>query len=195
VERRGATTAVVTVAFRMPALAERDEAALEAVRWLLQSRLNQRIRVEEGVSYGVSVGAIERRQAAALVVTAVVEPSATASTVQTILRAAQELAREPLLPAAAARARWKVARSFASRFETVADAADALEEIALYGLPADHFDRMPEQIASLDGARIRAAAGSLALGREVVVVSGDAGLRPQLAAAGFDLELLAEPAR
>jgi hypothetical protein len=99
-----------------------------------------------------------------------------------------------LQPAAAARARWMVAREFASRFETVADAADALETIALHGLAPDFYDRMPPLIVSLDAARIRSAVSSLALGHEVVVVSADRAVLPQLVAAGFPMELLAEPA-
>lgn len=86
-----------------------------------------------------------------------------------------------------------VARDFAARFETVGDAADGLETIALHGLPPDHYDRMPERIASLDAARIQAAARSLALGREVVVVSGDRVVVPALTAAGLAPEVLPEP--
>jgi zinc protease len=194
VERRGATQATIAVGFRVPPLAERDAPALEAVRWLLESRLNQRIRVEEGVSYGVSAGLVERRQAAALIVSATVDADAAARTIETILRAAAELAAAPLQPASAGRARWMVARAFASRFDTVHRAADALETIALHGLPPDHFDRMPARIASLDAGRIQAAARTLSLGREVVVAAGDAALVPGLAGAGLAPEVLPEPA-
>jgi len=194
VERRGGTQATVAVGFRVPPLSARDAPALEAVRWLLESRLNQRIRVEEGVSYGASAGLVERRQAAALVVSATVDADAAPRTVETILRAATDLAATPLQPASAGRARWMVARAFARRFDTVDGAADALETIALHGLPPDHFDRMPAQIASLDAARIQAAARSLSLGHEVIVVTGEGALHPALARAGFAPEALPEPA-
>lgn len=117
-----------------------------------------------------------------------------AGVVQTILRAAAGLAAEPLQPASAARARWMVAREFASRFDTVAGAADALETIALHDLPADHFDRMPASIAALDAARIQAAARSLTVGREVIVVSADRAVLPALEAAGLAPEVRPEPA-
>jgi zinc protease len=195
VERRGATQATVAVGFRMPPLGERDAPALDALQWLLESRLTQRIRVEEGVSYGVSVGVIEYRQAAALVVSAAVDAEAVARTVKTILGAAQDLAAAPLQPASAARARWIVARRFASQFETVGDAADALQTIALHGLPPDYYDKMPASIVSLDAARIQAAAKTLSPGHEAIVISGELSLAKTLAAAGMGSDMLPEPAR
>jgi zinc protease len=194
IERKGASQALVAVGFRLPPLAARDAPAHDALRWLLESRLNQRLRVEEGVSYGVSTSLVEHRQGAALLVAAAVDAEAAPRALRTVLRAAADLAKEPLHGASAARARWMVARAFATRFDTVDDVADALETIALHFLPPDHFDRLPASIASLDPARIQAAALTLSVGREVVVVSGDRSVSAALAAAGVPAELRAEPA-
>jgi zinc protease len=192
VDRAGASQAVVIAALRAPPRVERDEAAAEAVRWLVESRLNQRVRIEDGVSYGVHVAWVDHEKASALVVRAAVERDAAAPALREILGGAERLASTPVYPADAARARWRGAREHAFRFDTLRDAADALVTAAAYDLPGDHWERQPASIAALDAERIRKAAASLAIGREVVVVVGDAGvLRPRLEAAG----LVVEPVR
>jgi zinc protease len=76
----------------------------------------------------------------------------------------------------------------------VAACAAGLEELAEHGLPPDHYERLPASIASLDAGRIREAARSLSVGREVAVIQGDAAtILPQLRAAGFDVEVVKPP--
>jgi zinc protease len=65
----------------------------------------------------------------------------------------------------------------------------ALTRLATYGLPPDHSDRQPASIAALDPARIQAAAAALAIGKDAVVVAGDAKLlRPLFEKAGYAVE-------
>ncbi|BDG03787.1 M16 family metallopeptidase [Anaeromyxobacter oryzae] len=188
-DRPGATQAVVLAAFRAPPRAERDEAATEAVRWLLRTRLNQKIRIEEGVSYGVAVSLLDHERGAALLARAAVDRDATVLALRTILGAVERLGAAPLQPAEAARARWQVARAYGSAFDTVDATAAALVTEATYDLPPDHWDRQPAEIAALSPERIQKAAAALALGREVILVVGDAAaLRPQLEKAGYAVE-------
>lgn len=191
VHRAGATQALVATGVRAPTLAARDVSATDAVRWLARSRLQQRLRVEEGVSYGVAASVVEHEQAAALVFAAAVEPDAAARSLKALLDAPARIAAEPPAAASAGRARWQVARAFAFAFDTVGEAADALVTQARFDLPPDHWERQPEAIGALTSERIQAAAAALAVGKESVVVIGDAAvLEPQLRAAGFVPEVI-----
>lgn len=92
------------------------------------------------------------------------------------------------------RAAFREARSVSLRFDGVGRSADALRTLVLEGRPDDYWEHYPARLASLDSARLQAAARSLALGREVVVVSGSAArLRPLLEKAGFKVEVSPEP--
>jgi zinc protease len=189
VDRPGASQAVMVAGLRAPPLAARDAAAHEAVEWILENRLTDRLRVQQGVSYGVAVETLDLERGAALLVGAAVDRDAAASALGALLAAPRALAEAPLFPADAARARWQVARATAFAYDTTADVAAALTRLATYRLPPDHYDRQPASIAALDPARIQAAAAALAVGREAVVVAGDAKLlRPQLEKAGYAVE-------
>jgi zinc protease len=194
VDRPGASQALLAMGVRAPPRRARDEAALGAVRWLVQDRLNQRIRVEEGVSYGVQVQLLDHEQGAALFVAATVDRDAAASSLATILAAPGALAEKPLPVDQVTRARWQVARAFAYGFDTVGDVAGALADLVRDELPADHYEKQPASIAALDPARIQAAAARLGVGKEAGVILGDAAvLRPQLEKAGFTVEAAAAP--
>lgn len=195
VERAGASQALLLVGFRAAPRASRDTAAHGAVEWLLRSRLEQRLRVEQGVSYGVHLFSHEQARGAALVVETAVERQAAARALGQVLAAARGLADSPVTPAIAGWAAWRVARAQTHRFDTVRGTAGALEELTLDGRPADGFETLPDSIATLDSQRIQAAARGLATGREIAVVVGDrAALEPQLAAAGYRVEVVPEPA-
>jgi len=186
VDRKGASQAVIAVALRTPAWAERDVPATDAVVWLAQNRLMQRLRIAEGVTYGAHVGVADQRAGGALVVSAAVARDAAARSLSTTLAALEALARTEVTPGEAGRARWQVARGYASRFETVGGAAAALVEAVWHGAAPAVIDARAGAIATLDAARIRAAAAALPVGAESVVVLGDAAvLLPQLEAAGF----------
>ncbi len=87
-----------------------------------------------------------------------------------------------------------MARAQGLRLDTVRGTAGALEEIVREARPMTYFDTLAESMAALDPQRIRAAARALAVGREVAVVVGDRGaLEPLLDAAGYRVEVVAEP--
>jgi zinc protease len=87
------------------------------------------------------------------------------------------------------RARWQVARGLTLGFDTVRSSASELADLSLRGRPPDYWERFPASLATVDPARVQAAAGALALGREAIVITGDAArLRPALEAAGFRVD-------
>jgi predicted Zn-dependent peptidase len=189
VDRPGASQALLLVGVRSGAPGACDAVATDAVRWLLESRVNRRLRAEDGVAYGAGARLVENDQGSALVLRVNVDGASTARSLATVLEAAATLAREKPDPAAAARARWQLARRFAFRFDRVSDSADALEEAALREREDDAWELWPSSIAALTPARIQGAAQALGIGREVVVVVGDAAaLEAPLRAAGFAVE-------
>jgi zinc protease len=190
IDRPGASQAVIQVGFRAPPLVERDAVAHEALGWLVEHGLEQRLRLEEGVSYGAYVDELEHARSGALVVATAVDRDAAGEALTAVLAAPRALANQAPFAAETARARWQVARRFGYRFDTVRASADALEELAKHGLPPDRFEKLPADIATLDPARIQKAAAALGLGRESVVVLADAAtVGPQLQAAGFTVEV------
>lgn len=191
-DRPGAAQALLLAGWQAPPPGIRDEAAFSAVLRLLQDRLVRRIRVEEGVSYGARVTAVDRAAGGFVLAAAAVERGAAVESLRHLLDSAGALAAAPVDPTAAARARWHEARRFGLAFDTVAEAAGALEELAVLRLGPGRFEALPASIASLDAARIQAAARALGVGREVVVVLGDqATLLPELQKAGLAPEVVA----
>jgi zinc protease len=194
-DRPGTPLALVSVAFRAPARPQRDLAAHRALEWLVESRLVQRLRVEEGATYGVDVVTWEWPDAAAVVAATAVDVEAAGDATSTIVGAVRALAEAPAPETSVAWGRWRAAREFEFRFDRLRGAASALEEIAAWSLPPDHFETFPSSIAALDASRIQAAARALALDRAIVAVSGDAAsLLPRLRAEGFEVEVEPPPA-
>jgi zinc protease len=194
VDRPGASQALVVVGLRTPPREAADEPAIDAVRWLVGARLDRQLRRAEGASYGVAVGGVEHARGAAVLAAAAVPPEAAGHAADALLGTFAALASDGPGEEDAARARFHVAREFGYAFDGIAGAAAALTTLAVYDLPPDHFERQPASIAALDPGRIRKAAASLAIGREVVVVVGDAGVvSPRLEAAGLVVERAAGP--
>jgi predicted Zn-dependent peptidase len=175
----------------MPLASRRDRAAEEAFRWRVETTLNQSLRVAGGVTYGVVVKRLDHRAGAALVIETAVDAGATGQAVSRILAMLDAFAAGPPPTRVAERARWQVARSFAFQFDTVGETAAAIQELALLNLPPDHFERLGESLVTLGPERLHAAARAM-VGREVVVVVGDAGvIRKQLKSEAFEPELVA----
>ncbi|MGC4000031.1 MAG: insulinase family protein [Anaeromyxobacter sp.] len=190
-DRPGASQALFYLGVRAPPPRERDEAAGAALRWTLDTRLNTRLRVEEGVSYGFHSAWEDLPSAGALVIALAVDRDAAATSLTTILDATRDLAAKPLeLPQLAA-ARHVVAREYAFRYDTVGGVSEALTDAARYGRAPGYEDDLAASIAGLTAERVQATAGTLALGKEAIVVMGDAAtVRPQLEKAGFTVEVV-----
>ena len=192
-DRPGATQALISVGLRRIPQGGGDEVATEAARWALETRLTSRLRLEQGVTYSVGAFDVDHRTASALVVSTAVEQAACAQSLAAILAAARQMAEKPVPAPLAARARVHLARSFGRGFDTIHQVASGLQQIAVRGLPPDHWERFPASIASLTPERIQAAARRLSLGNEVVVIIGDqTALAGQLRRAGFAVEVLHE---
>jgi len=91
-------------------------------------------------------------------------------------------------------ARWNSARQQAYRFDTAEGAALGLVQLAAAGLPPDAWERYPAELAAVTPAVVQAAARTMAVGREAILVVGDAAaLVPALTAKGLASEVVAAP--
>lgn len=88
-----------------------------------------------------------------------------------------------------------MARGYDLRFRSTASVVSHLMNLASMGRSPRYWEEYPEHLAAVTPASMQALVQQLSLGREVVVISGDvASLKPQLTAAGFNVEVLAPAA-
>jgi zinc protease len=187
VDRPGWPSAEILLGIRIPPRRERDTPAFDALAWHLRFGLQEQLRVAEGATYGVNLGVHERALGSAFLVATVVDPARAGPSLAAILEALQEMAGRALTPEELAGARWQVARRYGAGFSTVARTTARLEEIAVDHLPPDHWDVHPLLIASLSPERVQAVARAASIGREAVVLIGDAAvLVPQLRKLGLE---------
>jgi zinc protease len=190
VDRPGAKLALLLVGFRIPEAARGDLVATNAVARRLGQTLNETLRVGAGATYGVHPVVLDRPLAGALVIQTGVDAGVAGDTLVRLLAGVEGLAQAPLPDEATARLRWLVARDFGMRFDTVSQVSAAMKTVAVRNLPGDYWEQQATAVAGLSPARIQAAARAL-LGREVIMVIGDAKVvGPQLKDAGFDAELV-----
>jgi predicted Zn-dependent peptidase len=124
---------------------------------------------------------------------AVVEAGRVADVAAGALGALGDLTARPMRSTDAGLVRWVTARQEAFRHDSPGGAADDAEQLFLQGLPLASWDRLPEDLASVDGARLQNVA-RLAAGHEVVVIVGDAKvIAPALKKAGLEAKLVPAP--
>jgi zinc protease len=195
VDRPGASQAVLQLGLRWPVLDAAQEATADALTWLLQERLRHQLREELGLTYGVHMWSTARPLATTLHLHTAVDAKAVAGALEMVLAELGTLEDTPLAPDSVERARWQVARGYDLRFRTAASVASRLVELERMGRAPEHWEKYPEHLAAVTPASMQALVRQLSLGREVVVITGDAAsLRPQLEAAGFQVEVLAPSA-
>lgn len=189
VDQPGTTQPLIQVGVASPAPGLRDEAARATLAAILSWSLERQLRVENGVTYGASARWLPVGGADPLVVAAAVAEPATAASLGAILEGVARAASSLPPPVEVDRARWQVARRLAGGFGTVRTCAQELADMALRGRPPAFWETFPASLDAVDPGRVQAAARALAIGREAVVIVGDAArLRPLLEAAGFKVD-------
>ncbi|WNG37209.1 insulinase family protein [Archangium violaceum] len=195
VDRPGATQADVRIGLRWPLLDAGQVATADVLTDLLQERLGHHLREQLGLTYGVQVQRDERPLATALRIRTAVDVKAVAGALEQILAELGTLEDTPLPQNVVERARWQVARGYDLRFRSTASVVSHLMNLAAMGRSLRYWEEYPEQLAAVTPASMQALVQQLSLGREVVVITGDAAsLKPQLTAAGFNVEGLAPAA-
>jgi zinc protease len=194
VDRPGAGQADLHLGLRWRTLEAGQEATADTLTSLLQERLQRQLREQLGLTYGVQVATDVQARAATLHVRTAVDARSAAGTLEQVLAELGTLEDSPLADEVVERARWQVARGYDLRFRTVAATAAQLERLYRLGRAQNHWETYPDHLASVTPGSVQALVRQLHLGKETVVLTGDAAtLRPPLEAAGFRVEVLAAP--
>jgi zinc protease len=189
VDQPGATQPLLQVGLASPPRSARDDAARETLATYLAWTLQRQLRMESGVTYGVSARWLDRGAADPLALSLAVSDGALVPALRTILDTVASSAAKPSPSLEIQRARWQVARGLTLGFDTVRSSASELADMSLRGRPPDYWERFPASLAAVDPGRVQAAAKALAVGQEAIVIVGDASrLRPMLEAAGFKVD-------
>lgn len=189
-DRPGARSAEITVGLRVPPRGARDEPAFRILTDHLLNGALEELRVRRSLTYSVQAGAWETSRGSALLLRTTVE-SARASDAATALLAGLAATASPLAPPELERARIRAYRRHLLQLGTSARDARRLAESFVNDLPATEWDTFGARLLDATPSRVQASARAMELGREVVVVAGDAArLRPALAAAGLTPEVL-----
>ncbi|AKI99152.1 zinc protease [Archangium gephyra] len=194
-DRPGASQADMRIGLRWPLLDAGQVATADVLTELLQERLRHQLRERLGLTYGIQAQRDERPLATALRLHTAVDAKTAAGALEQLLAELGSLEDTPLPASVVERARWQVARDYDLRFRTNASVATHLMDLTRMGRSLSYWEKYPEHLAAVTPASLQALVQQLSLGREVVVITGDAAsLRPQLEAAGFQVEVLAPAA-
>ena len=137
------------------------------------SRLNQNLREKNGYTYGALSAFDMRASAGPFVAAAGVQTDKTAAALAEFFG---EFARigTPVAADELAKARNYVSLGLPARFETSGDLSRRMEELFVYGLPEDYFDRYVANVQAVTADAVRdAAAEHIQAARFAVVVAGD----------------------
>jgi predicted Zn-dependent peptidase len=137
------------------------------------SRLNQNLREAHGYAYGASSAFDMRLSAGAFVAAAGVQTDKTAESVREFFNELNGILK-PVPADELAKAKNYIALSFPSDFETTRDLAANAEQLIVYKLPDDYFERYVANIQAVTGDAVqKAAATYIQPSKFAVVIVGD----------------------
>ena len=167
-----------------------DYLAMTVVTTLLggkfTSRINLNLRERLGYTYGASCRLYGRRGPGPLVVSSAVANPVAGAAAREVLAELARIRDEPVGGAELEETRSYLIGVFPYTLQTVDGLAGRLENLAVYGLPDDHYATYPERLRALDPETLQAAARThLHPGDLVVVAVGPAAeLAPQFEGVG-----------
>jgi zinc protease len=140
------------------------------------SRLNESVRVQKGLTYGIYGGYFGKRFAGEFDVITFTKTSATAKTLEAIMEEIRKLKQVPPDENDVAKSRSYIVGSFLERRETPQQIADDLWTIISNGLPMDYFERMLDSVRKTVPADcMRVVNETVDPNKMVIVVVGKSG--------------------
>ncbi|RPJ74892.1 MAG: insulinase family protein [Acidobacteria bacterium] len=137
------------------------------------SRLNQNLREEHGYTYGAGSGFAMRLAAGPFTASSGVQTEVTAEALKEFFNELASILK-PVPADELARAKNYIAFGFPGEFETAAAISSHLEELLVYRLPLDYFERYVQNVQAVTAADVQRVAQKYILpGRFAVVVVGD----------------------
>ena len=138
------------------------------------SRLNQNLREEHGYAYGAGSSFDMRLSAGPFVAAAGVQTDKTAESVREFFNELTKITAEPIGADEIAKAKNYIALGFPSEFESSADLSRQLEELIVYQLPDDYFERYIANVQAVTADAVQKVAKTyIQPSRFAVVVVGD----------------------
>jgi zinc protease len=178
VDRPAAAQSDVRIGLVGPARKDKRFFAFEVFRTTLgdgfTSRLNQRLREQLGITYGVRAVQDWRVQPGGFVIgTAIVTPE-TAHGIRETLALVDDLATTDIPAAELEKSKENLIRALPAQFGTNAGTASALARLALLGLPDRYYATYAANVRKVTAKDVKAAAKALVpTGKLVVTVVGD----------------------
>jgi zinc protease len=137
------------------------------------SRLNQNLREKNQFSYGASSRFDMRLAPGPFFAGAGIQTDKTADAVREFFNELTAIGK-PVAADELAKAKNYVALGFPSEFETIEDLASHLEELVVYKLPDNYFERYVANIQAVTAEAVqKAAAQYIQPGRFAIVIAGD----------------------
>ena len=175
----GAAQSEIRVGHAGPPRRTADYHALVALNAILggqfTSRINRNLREARAITYGARTAFDMRRAGGLFSCDSSVQTDATAVALSEVVREIREISVEGAISLGELEdARAALTRGYVRYFETAAQLARAMAELAAYGLPDDAYDRFVPEIGRLTPPDLtRAAATALRADETSLVVTGD----------------------
>lgn len=146
------------------------------------SRINLSLRERHGYTYGASSRLSIRRGPAPFVVSAAVATESVGAAVREVLSELERLRQEPVSSQELEDSRNYLAGVFPYTLQTLEGVVQRLENLVIFGLPDDYYDRYHERLQAVDREKLlQTARRHLHPKRIAVVAAGPVDrLRPQL---------------
>ena len=138
------------------------------------SRLNQNLREEHGYAYGAGSGFDMRLSAGTFVARAAVQTDKTADALHEFFNELNGIGAKPVGNDELTRAKNYLALSFPGQFETAGDLSQQIEDLIVYKLPDDYYQRYVPEIQKVTAADVQKTATTyIQPSKFAVVVVGD----------------------
>jgi zinc protease len=146
------------------------------------SRLNKRIRVEEGLTYGARGGFSAGKEPGLLTVRTFTRPEGVGDTVRALLEELEKIREIAPTDEELADAKSYIIGSFGLSMETAEDVAGKVWDLKSHGLPFDYYDGYLKQIEQISSEQIQAFARKYVHPDKIkiVIVGREADIRPHV---------------
>jgi zinc protease len=179
VDRPGAAQSVISIGHVGVARSSPDYFPLLVLNSILggqfASRVNMNLRENKGYTYGARTSLEFRHGPGPFIASAGVQTAVTTQSIVEFLKELRGIRGDiPITEAELVNAKRGLTLAFPRSFETPAQIASRLADVAIYGLPPDHFDNFVaniERVSLADLARV--ASSSIDPARVAILVVGD----------------------
>ncbi|MEO8548673.1 MAG: pitrilysin family protein [Kofleriaceae bacterium] len=138
------------------------------------SRLNQRLREQLGITYGIRAGQDWRLSRGPFTISSALVTAETAHGLAETIKIVDDLAANDVPAAELEKAKQNLIRALPAQFDTNAATAGAFAELVLHGLPDSWYARYADSIRKVTAKDVRAVAKSaIPSGKMVFAVVGD----------------------